>query len=243
MLINKKMSGRSSTSVHNAIVNVVPIVFLGLLQLSKTLSPIVDVIQAINFFVDSILDPRGFASTMSRSGLNATCEYQTNAAKAVLQSPQYLQGMRDSIERLGPTLTPDEVERQVLIATSWYKKAYKYAPVTCYSEFVDANASGGTLDVTMSGAPTADCPPSYADAYDTFVTENRDKYVAEGIASSNNMVNAYNSLVSRAAEDTVDRARNEYTIELVIVGIIFFISLVVVLSLFLVQREREMRIK
>jgi hypothetical protein len=232
-------TGRSNDSIHNAIVYTVPVALQIGLNLIPEIGLALDVLQAISLFVDLYLDPRGFDTTYSRDSIDTICSDQTNALKNALFTPEYLEAVETSIKTLSPSITPDQLARETLIATAWYKQKLIYAPISCYSDLINPDATGLRLAASMSGPPTDNCPDIYAEPYNAYVTENKVKYEADKITNSNLIVEASNNATRFSARNKIKADRALYTTQFVIIGLLFTISLVTVISLFLIQRKRE----
>jgi hypothetical protein len=232
-------TGRSNDTVHNAIGYTVPVALQIGINLIPGIGIIFDVMQAISIFVDMFIDPGGFANTQTRSAIDEICSRQTVAGKKAINSPAYIEAVKSSIKAVAPTITPEQLDREVLLATAWYKKKLFYAPLSCYSDIANADATGVVLDVSMSGPPTDNCPEIYAGPYNAYVTENKAKYIAEKIQNSNLIIEASNTATILAARKKIKSDRNEYTIQFIITGVLFAISLITVTTLFLKQRKHE----
>jgi hypothetical protein len=239
-IIIMSRAGRSKDSIHNAIQYTVPVAIQIGISLIPGIGQVFDVLQAISIFVDEFIDPSNYKNTLTRDGINTICNDLTVAMKkAINEDVNYIAAVKKTITDVSPTITPAQLERETAIVTAWYKKKLIYAPVSCYKDLVDPNATGILLDVSMSGEPTTNCPDIYSAPYNAFVDENKAKYEAAKITNSNFIIEAANAGTTLAARNKIKSDRDVYTVQFTIVGIISFISLIVILTLFLKQRKKE----
>lgn len=235
-------SGRSRDTIHNAIsIGVSLAIQLGISTI-PALGQVYDVFLAIQMFVDTVLDPENVGHVETRDSLNKTCKHNTDEMLAALAGPDVVAAITSSAKQLNPTITDDELKRQIAIQTSLYHRELVFPPVTCFADFVNADATGTKLAVSFSGPPTDACKDtalSYYNSYFSYVDANKDKYTSEKINDASNVRDILRAIIRIEAGNKIKKDRDSYNNQFLIVGLLFGFSFIVVLILFLVQTQKE----
>jgi hypothetical protein len=235
-------SGRSRDTIHNAISMGVSLAIQLGISNTPVLGEIYDVFLAISMFVDRVLNPENVGTFETRDSLNKTCKHNTDEMLAAFAGSDVVAAITSSAKQLNPTITDDELKRQIAIQTSLYHRELVFPPVTCFNDFVNADASGIKLAVSFSGPPTDACKHtalSYYNAYYSFIYANKDKYTQEKINDASNVKDILRAIIRIESENKINQDRDSYNNQFLIVGLLFGFSLIVVLILFLVQTQKE----
>jgi hypothetical protein len=235
-------SGRSRDSIHNAVTFGVSTI----IQLSFSAIPvfgqIYDVFLALTSFVDTILDPENVGSVESRDHLNKICKNNVDDMTEHISNKDILQYISTAIKKADPNITSEDLARQIKIQTSLYHLEFVRPPGVCFSDFSD----GEKLAMSFSGPPTEECKvqaPDYYDAYFTYINANKEKYKADETKDPSKMEVLLTSLFTLEATKLIESEKQQYNIEFVVVGIIFTVSLLVVLTLYFVVLTKERKQK
>lgn len=236
MVDQKSSTGRTETTQNNALDQFVPIAVQVALDAIPGVGEFFQVLQALDFFVDGIIDPMGYGNTLTRSGIDKTCQTQTNSLKKTLEDPKYVQAIETGVKKIDPNITDKDLSRQVLINQSLYKRVIITPSEYCYSDMInrDVNTTG-----SKSGAPTDQCESSYREAYYTYFDDNKTRYEQNSIKKSNQFINTLNDLEIVNARNLIEKDKVKYNNEFIVVGTLIGLSFFTVLGIYLYQKHIE----